>query len=75
MILRAAESGWRIEEVSVRYHPRVGRSKVTGTIRGTARAVNDMGRLLAAGGQAGGGEGPLEPERGNVGGRVVTLRS
>ena len=47
MALRAANSGWTIVEVGVPYRPRVGRSKVTGTIRGTARAVNDMGRVLA----------------------------
>ena len=31
MVLRAAAAGWRIDEVAVRYRPRVGRSKVTGT--------------------------------------------
>jgi glycosyltransferase involved in cell wall biosynthesis len=47
MVLRAARAGWRIEEVAVAYRPRVGRSKVTGTVRGTARAVRDMARVLA----------------------------
>ena len=37
MVLRAADAGWRIEEVKVAYAPRIGRSKVTGTVRGTAR--------------------------------------
>jgi len=46
MVLRAAEAGWRIEEVPVTYRPRVGRSKVTGTVRGTTRAVLDMARML-----------------------------
>jgi dTDP-L-rhamnose 4-epimerase len=46
MVLRAHAGGWRIREVPVRYSPRVGRSKVTGTVSGTARAVKDMGRLL-----------------------------
>jgi glycosyltransferase involved in cell wall biosynthesis len=46
MVLRAARSGWRIEEVEVAYRPRVGRSKVTGSVRGTARAVGDMARAL-----------------------------
>jgi glycosyltransferase involved in cell wall biosynthesis len=46
MVLRAAEAGWRIGEVEVAYLPRVGRSKVTGTVRGTARAVSDMARAL-----------------------------
>jgi glycosyltransferase involved in cell wall biosynthesis len=46
MVLRAAESGWRIAEVDVAYHPRAGRSKVTGTFRGTARAVADIRGVL-----------------------------
>jgi glycosyltransferase involved in cell wall biosynthesis len=46
MVLRAARAGWRIEEVAVTYHPRIGRSKVTGTVRGTGRAVRDMARVL-----------------------------
>ena len=46
MVLRAARAGWTIEEVSVSYRPRVGRSKVTGTLRGTTRAVGDMTRVL-----------------------------
>jgi glycosyltransferase involved in cell wall biosynthesis len=46
MVLRAAVAGWRIGEVGVDYRPRVGRSKVTGTVRGTAQAVRDMGRIL-----------------------------
>jgi len=47
MVLRAAEAGWRIDEVSITYLPREGRSKVTGTARGTARAVRDMAKVLA----------------------------
>lgn len=46
MVLRAAQAGWRIAEVPVPYHPRSGRSKVTGTARGTARAVRDMATVL-----------------------------
>lgn len=46
MVLRAAAAGWRIEEVSVGYQPRQGRSKVTGTVRGTLRAVRDMAAVL-----------------------------
>ena len=46
MVLRAGDAGWRIREVSVPYTPRVGRSKVTGTVRGTVQAARDMGRLL-----------------------------
>jgi glycosyltransferase involved in cell wall biosynthesis len=47
MVLRAAGAGWRIEEAPVPYAPRSGRSKVTGTVRGTLRATRDMARLLA----------------------------
>jgi hypothetical protein len=46
-VLRAAQAGWRIEEVPVGYRPRQGRSKVTGTVRGTLRAVRDMAAVLA----------------------------
>jgi glycosyltransferase involved in cell wall biosynthesis len=46
MVLRAAGAGWRIEEVPVRYRPRAGASKVTGTLRGTLRAVHDMAVAL-----------------------------
>jgi glycosyltransferase involved in cell wall biosynthesis len=46
MVLRAAGAGWVILEVPVPYAPRVGRSKVTGTARGTARAVLDMARVM-----------------------------
>jgi hypothetical protein len=47
MLLRANDAGWRILEVDAPYSPRIGRSKVTGTIRGTITAVKDMSRLLA----------------------------
>jgi len=47
MVLRAAQAGWRIEERPVPYRPRTGKSKVTGTVRGTARAARDMARVLA----------------------------
>ncbi len=46
MVTRAAAAGWRIVEVDVDYLPRTGRSKVTGTARGTLRAVRDMSRVL-----------------------------
>ncbi len=47
MVLLAAGAGWRVREVPVDYAPRTGgRSKVTGTARGTAAAVLDMHRLL-----------------------------
>src|SRR4051812_19463990 len=50
MMVRASAAGWRIAEVDVDYAPRTagGRSKVTGTVRGTLRAVRDMSRVLAS---------------------------
>ncbi len=46
MVLLAVAAGWRITEVEVPYHPRTGRSKITGTVRGTVRTVRDMARVL-----------------------------
>ena len=46
MLLKASAAGWRIEELDTPYSPRVGRSKVTGTIRGTYIAIKDMSKLL-----------------------------
>jgi glycosyltransferase involved in cell wall biosynthesis len=46
MALRAAASGWRIEEVEVSYRARRGRSKVTGTLRGSVRAARDMATVM-----------------------------
>ncbi len=46
-LVRAADASWRIIEVDVDYHPRVGRSKVTGTVRGSFQAVRDMSAVLA----------------------------
>lgn len=45
-VLRAHAAGWRIGQLDVAYAPRVGRSKVTGTLRGTVQAARDMSRLL-----------------------------
>ena len=47
MVLRAAASGWRIGEVEVAYRARTGRSKVTGTVLGTARTVRDIVAALS----------------------------
>ena len=47
MVLRAAAESWRIAEVPVAYRSRsAGRSKVSGSVRGTARAVRDMAAQL-----------------------------
>jgi glycosyltransferase involved in cell wall biosynthesis len=43
LLLRAAAAGWRVREFDVEYRPRAGgRSKVSGSVRGTARAARDM---------------------------------
>ena len=46
MFLKASLRQWRILEMPVPYAPRTGKSKVTGTVRGTLTAVADMSRLL-----------------------------
>lgn len=46
MVLLAAASGWQISEVAVPYRARAGRSKVTGTVRGTVRTMRDMASVL-----------------------------
>jgi glycosyltransferase involved in cell wall biosynthesis len=46
MVLRADAQGWRVGERSVPYHRRAGRSKVTGTLGGTIRAMHDMATAL-----------------------------
>jgi glycosyltransferase involved in cell wall biosynthesis len=48
MVMRAAAAGWLIAEAPVAYYPRTGKSKVTGTVGGTVKAVRDMRRVLAA---------------------------
>jgi glycosyltransferase involved in cell wall biosynthesis len=39
MILKAAMAGFRVVEVSVSYHPRIGKSKISGTLKGTVGAA------------------------------------
>ena len=46
MVLRAQGAGWRMRNVPVEYSQREGRSKVTGTVKGTIGAVRDMSGLL-----------------------------
>jgi hypothetical protein len=38
MILKGARGGFRIVEVPVSYYPRIGKSKISGTVRGTVGA-------------------------------------
>ncbi|MGH3435532.1 MAG: glycosyltransferase family 2 protein [Sciscionella sp.] len=48
LLLRAGAEGWRISEVDVRYRPRAGgRSKVSGSVAGTLRAIRDMSWALS----------------------------
>jgi hypothetical protein len=47
MVVAALEAGWRVVERDVDYRPRAGRSKVTGTVRGTLRTIHDMRAVLA----------------------------
>jgi glycosyltransferase involved in cell wall biosynthesis len=49
MVTRAADAGWRITEVDTPYAVRAEgtRSKVTGTVRGTVKTVNDMRKVLS----------------------------
>lgn len=46
MVVRAADAGLRVSETDVPYLPRTGKSKVTGTWRGTWHAVRDMRAVL-----------------------------
>ena len=45
-VVRAADAGWRIEQIDVDYHERIGKSKVTGTIGGYLQAMRDMTAVL-----------------------------
>jgi glycosyltransferase involved in cell wall biosynthesis len=47
MVIAAIRADLRVSECDVDYAPRTGRSKVTGTVRGTLRAVHDMRAVLA----------------------------
>jgi glycosyltransferase involved in cell wall biosynthesis len=47
MVMNAAAAGWRVSDVQVAYLPRIGKSKVTGTVGGCVRTVRDMSQVLA----------------------------
>ncbi len=47
-VVRAADAGWRITQVDVGYRPRIGASKVTGTLIGSLRVVHDARAALAS---------------------------
>ncbi len=48
LLLRAADADWRVVEQDVAYRPRAAgtKSKVSGSVRGTMRAVRDMAGVL-----------------------------
>lgn len=47
LLLRAGAAGWQLREFDVEYRPRAGgRSKVSGSIKGTIRAVRDMSAAM-----------------------------
>lgn len=46
MVIKAAAAGWNIVELPVPLGGRSGKSKVTGTVRGTLQAIRDMSRQL-----------------------------
>jgi glycosyltransferase involved in cell wall biosynthesis len=47
LLLRAGAAGWRVREFDVEYRPRAGgRSKVSGSVRGTMRAAHDMAAAM-----------------------------
>jgi glycosyltransferase involved in cell wall biosynthesis len=50
LLLRAAAAGWRVVELDVAYRPRAlgTKSKVSGSVLGTCRAVRDMAVVLKA---------------------------
>ncbi|MCB5273317.1 putative glycosyltransferase [Arthrobacter sp. SO5] len=64
MFLKASLRGWNIIELPVPYAPRTGKSKVTGTLRGTLTAVRDMSVQLKAAAAAQ-GSAPVLKRTGN----------
>ena len=49
LLVRAASARWRVVELDVAYRPRAAgtKSKVSGSVRGTLRAVRDMAGVLS----------------------------
>jgi glycosyltransferase involved in cell wall biosynthesis len=48
MVVKAVASGWSVVDTPVPYAERQGRSKVTGTVRGTIQTIGDMRAILRA---------------------------
>jgi Glycosyl transferase family 2 len=48
LLVRAAAAGWRVVELDVRYGPRSGgRSKVSGSLRGSITAILDFWKVIS----------------------------
>ncbi|MBP9114718.1 MAG: glycosyltransferase family 2 protein [Acidimicrobiia bacterium] len=47
MILRANAKNWKIKTFDIQYLKREGKSKVTGTLRGTINAIKDMNKAFS----------------------------
>lgn len=47
LLLAAARADWPVIERPIVYRPRIGRSKITGSVRGTIRVLIDFGRVIA----------------------------
>jgi hypothetical protein len=48
LLVRAAEAGWRVTECDVTYRPRIGgKSKVSGSVRGSVAAAVDFWRAIS----------------------------
>jgi glycosyltransferase involved in cell wall biosynthesis len=49
LLVKAQRAGWQVRELDVAYGERAKgtKSKVSGSVRGTLRAIRDMGRVLA----------------------------
>ncbi|HEY5332443.1 MAG TPA: glycosyltransferase family 2 protein [Solirubrobacterales bacterium] len=46
MVVKAVAAGWSVVDTPIPYAERQGRSKVTGTVRGTIQTIGDMGAIL-----------------------------
>jgi glycosyltransferase involved in cell wall biosynthesis len=46
MVVKAVAAGWSVADTPIPYAERKGRSKVTGTVRGTIQTIGDMSAIL-----------------------------
>ncbi|MGH3997735.1 MAG: glycosyltransferase family 2 protein [Pseudonocardiaceae bacterium] len=62
LLLRAGAAGWLVRECDVEYRPRAGgKSKVSGSVRGTAQAARDMVAAMRRISRAGVPDSPAAP--------------